>query len=162
MKFLFDMRTLLIALWIGAALFFSFAVAPAAFAALPSRELAGAVVNRTLAVVNYSGIVVGLILLASSFIKTLARPVGKEWIEKIALLALVAACAVGHFVIAAKLHELRAEIGRPIEELSETDVLRVAFGSWHVYSVWALLAAMIAAVISFFLIARRARNADYR
>lgn len=162
MKLLFDLRTLLIALWLGAALFFSFAVAPSAFAALPSRELAGAIVNRTLAIVNYSGIIVGLILLASSFIKTLERPVGREWTEKVVLFTLVAACAIGQFVIAAKLHELRASIGRPIEELSETDALRVAFGSWHVYSVWTLMTAIIAAVVGFFLIARRARNANYR
>lgn len=162
MKLLFDLRTLLIALWLGAAVFFSFAVAPGAFAALPSREAAGAVVNRTLAVVNYSGIVIGLILLASSFIKVWERPIRKVWAEKIALSALLAACAVGQFVIGAKLRELRASIGRPIDELSANDALRVAFNDWHVYSVWALGAGMIAAIVSFFLIARRARNVNFR
>lgn len=162
MKLLFDLRTLLIASWLGAAVFFSFAVAPGAFAALPSRELAGAVVNRTLAIVNYSGIIVASILLASSFIKFRESRLRKRWAEKIALFALVAACAVGQFIIAAKLGELREKIGRPIDELSADDSLRIAFGNWHVYSVWALGAAIIAAAVSFFLIVRSARNADYR
>jgi hypothetical protein len=46
MNFIKDIRALLIALWLGAACFFSFAVAPSAFGVLPSRELAGSVVSR--------------------------------------------------------------------------------------------------------------------
>jgi hypothetical protein len=48
MNLLSDIRILLLGLWLGAACFFSFAVAPSAFGVLPSRELAGLVVNRTL------------------------------------------------------------------------------------------------------------------
>ena len=47
MKFLTDIRLLLSSIWLGAALFF-IAVAQSAFAVLAERELAGAVVNRTL------------------------------------------------------------------------------------------------------------------
>lgn len=69
MNFFSDIRRLLLILWLGGACFFSFAVAPSAFAVLPSREIAGAIVSRSLSIVNYSGLVVGLILLATSFIK---------------------------------------------------------------------------------------------
>jgi hypothetical protein len=65
MNWLSDIRLLLLCLWLGAACFFSFAVAPSAFGVLPSRELAGLVVNRTLRIVNYSGFVIGLVLLLS-------------------------------------------------------------------------------------------------
>ena len=41
MKFLSDVRLLLLGLWLGAAVYF-IAVAQSAFAVLPSRELAGA------------------------------------------------------------------------------------------------------------------------
>ncbi len=67
MKFLSDFRLLLVGLWLGAACFF-IAVAQSAFAVLESREMAGLVVNRTLAIINYSGLIIGVILLVSSFI----------------------------------------------------------------------------------------------
>jgi hypothetical protein len=82
MALIADLRTFLIALWLGAAVFFTAAVAQSAFAVLPSRELAGAMVNRTLAILNYGGIVVGLILLASSIIKTEKVNRLKLWIEQ--------------------------------------------------------------------------------
>src|SRR5438067_2233687 len=47
-----DVRLLLIAIWLGAAVGFSFAVAPSAFVVLPTHELAGNLVTRTLGIVN--------------------------------------------------------------------------------------------------------------
>ncbi|MDQ3802031.1 MAG: DUF4149 domain-containing protein, partial [Acidobacteriota bacterium] len=94
-----DLRTFLLALWLGAAVFFAAAVAQSAFAVLPSRELAGAIVNRTLAILNYGGMIIGLILLASSIVnqEKVARP--KLRIEQGLLLFLTPACAFGQFVI---------------------------------------------------------------
>jgi len=152
MKWFANLRTLLIAMWLGAALFFSFAVAPSAFAILSSREAAGAVVSRTLAIVNYSGLIVGLILLASSFI--LSRRDILIWAERISLAVLAIACAVGQFVIGARLHNLREQTGRPIEELAIDAPLRVEFNNLHAISVWVLIIGMIAALVSYFLIAR--------
>lgn len=162
MKLTADLRTLLLALWLGAALFFSFAVAQSAFAVLPSRELAGNVVNRTLAIVNYSGFVIGLILLLSSFVSRSAVSRAKLLIEQILLFWLTAACAVGQFVIGAQLHSLRQQIGRPIDEIAADDPLRVTFNDLHVYSVIILMTAMLAALITFFLFASRARNSEYQ
>lgn len=158
MRLLSDFRILLLGLWLGAACFLSFAVAPSAFAVLPSRESAGAIVNQTLAIVNYSGIVIGLILLASSYIPKNNFNRVWLWIERILLLVTTAACAFGQFVIGAKLQNLRAVIGRPLEEIALDDPLRIAFNDLHGQSVTILSAAMIAALIAFFLIARRARN----
>lgn len=161
MNLVADLRTLMLALWLGAALFFSFAVAPSAFAVLPSRELAGTLVNRTLAIVNYSGLIIGLFLLASSFIRQNTNP-AKLRIERALLLLLSAACGTGQFVFGARMRELRQQIGRPIDELAADDPLRVAFNSLHGYSVIILCAAMIAAIMAFFLLAMRARNNEYR
>ena len=124
-----DARLLLIAVWLGAAVFFSFVVAPSAFAVLPARELAGGVVNRTLAVLNVAGFVISLLLLATTF--------------------------AGQWVIGARLRALRAAMGRPIDELAANDPLRVAFNNLHGYSVGALTVGMIAAVVALLLIARR-------
>ncbi len=161
MSLLLDFRILLLGLWLGAACFFSFAVAPGAFGVLPSRELAGLVVNRTLAIVNYSGIFIGLILLASSYVRRGKINRLNFWLEQGLLFLLTAACAFGQFVIAAQLSDLRGQIGRPIDEVPMDDSLRVAFNDLHGYSVTILMTAMIAAVIAFFLIIRRARNTIY-
>ncbi|MGI8494171.1 MAG: DUF4149 domain-containing protein [Pyrinomonadaceae bacterium] len=158
MNLLFDIRILLLGLWLGAACFFSFAVAPGVFAVLPSRELAGSVVNRTLAIINYSGMFIGLILLASSYVSRQNINRIRLWLEQGTLLFFAAACAFGQFVIAARLHDLRASIGRPIDEVALDDPLRVAFDNLHAYSVTILSVAMITALVAFFLLVRRARN----
>lgn len=162
MKLLSDIRILLLSLWLGAACFFSFAVAPSAFGVLPSRELAGSVVNRTLAIINYSGFIIGLILLVSSYVSRQNANRVKLWLEQGLLLLLTAACAFGQFVIAAGLSDLRGQIGQPIDEVMVDDPLRAAFNDLHGYSVAVLMTAMIAAVAAFFLLVRRAKSLENR
>lgn len=157
MKFLSNVRLLLIALWLGAACFFV-AVAQSAFAVVPSRELAGSIVSRTLMILNLSGLVFGLILLFTSFIKQPEINRFRVWAERFLLLILVAACAVGQFVIALWLSFIRSQIGRPIEEVAVDDPLRIQFNTLHDYSVWVLLAGMIAALLAFFLTAQKSEK----
>lgn len=154
MKFLSDIRLLLLGLWLGAAGFFIF-VAQSSFAVLPSRELAGSVVNRTLAGVNYSGLGIAVILILTSLI--IAKNANRLWlwIERFLLLIMAAACAVGQFVIGLWLAFVRAQIGRPIDELAVDDPLRIQFNNLHEYSTWALFAAMVAALLAFFIISNR-------
>ena len=154
MKFVSDIRLLLIGLWLGAAVFF-IAVAQSSFAVLPQRELAGAVVGRTLSVLNYSGLAIGLILLLSSWI--VRREVSRFWIwvERFLLLVLVAACAVGQFVIGLWLAMVKAQIGKPIDEVAADDPLRIQFDNLHEWSVWVLFAGMAAALLVFFIVTNR-------
>lgn len=157
MKFLSNVRLLLIALWLGAACFFV-AVAQSAFAVLPSREIAGSIVSRTLMILNLSGLVLGAILLLTSFVKQPEINRFRVWAERFLLLILVAACAVGQFVIALWLSFIRSQIGRPIEEVAVDDPLRIQFNTLHDYSVWVLLGGMIAALLAFFLIAQKSEK----
>ena len=55
---------------------------------------------------------------------------------------------------------LRATAGRPIEELAEDDALRIQFNQLHEYSVYVLMAGMIAAALAYFLLAYRSRNTE--
>lgn len=155
MKFLSNIRLLLLGLWLGAAVFFSFAVAPGAFAVLPSRELAGAIVSRSLMIINLSGLVIGLILLATSFAGAGAANRFALWTERITLLLLTASCAIGQFVIALWLRFVKAEMGKPIDEFAADDPLRLKFNNLHEYSVWVLIVGMIAAIIAFLIISGR-------
>ncbi len=158
MKFITNSRALLIGLWLGAACFFSFAVAPSAFGVLPTRELAGSIVSRTLMIVNFSGIVIGLLLILTTLVKRLDLTSFWLWTERFLLLIVVAACAVGQFVIATWLAFLRAQIGKPIDEIALEDPLRIQFNALHQYSVWALVTAMIAGLIVFFIISGKSFN----
>ena len=154
MKFLTDIRLLLIGLWLGAACFF-IAVAQSAFAVLPAREMAGAVVNRTLSVLNYSGLAIAIILILTSLIAIKDANRISVWAERILLFLISAACAVGQFVIGLMLLSVRAQMGRPVDEVAADDPLRLQFNNLHEYSVWVLMAAMGAALIAFFIVANR-------
>lgn len=154
MKFFSDIRLLLLAVWFGAAVFF-IGVAQSAFAVLPSRELAGAIVNRNLAILNFGGMAIMVLLIMSSFFGTANLTKFWLWIERFLLLLIAAACAVGQFVIGFWLASIRAQVGRPIDELALDDPLRIQFNALHEYSVWVLFAGMTAAFIAFFIISNR-------
>lgn len=154
MKFLSDLRLLLLGSWLGAACFF-IVVAQSAFAVLPARDLAGAVVGRTLAILNYSGIGIALLLLITSMIVAVGTRKVLIWAERFLLLVLAGACAVAQFVIAWWILGIRTQMGRPIDEVPADDPLRIQFNTLHEYSSWALIAAMVAALLAFFIIANR-------
>lgn len=160
MKFVSDIRLLLLGLWLGAAVFF-IAVAQSSFAVLPTRELAGAVVGRTLSVLNYAGLAISVVLILSSFI--VRRTANRFWLwtERVLLILIAAACAAGQFVIGLMLASVRGQMGgRPIDEIAADDPLRVQFNNLHEASVWVLMAAMAAALIAFFIIANRKTAAE--
>jgi len=154
MKIFSDIRLLILAIWLGAAIFFIF-VAQGAFAFLPQRELAGGVVNRSLAMLNYGGIGAAVLLLATSLIGT-ARIGGLSlWIERVLILVLGVSCAIGQYLVGFWLASVRTQIGRPIDEVALDDPLRIQFNTLHMWSQWILFAGMIAALIVFFVISRR-------
>ena len=153
-----DVRLLLIALWLGAAVYFSFAVAPSAFAVLPARELAGALVTRTLSIVNVGGFIISLLLVASLRLEKSVTSRRALIAEAVSLAVIATVTAVGQWVIAARLLALRAQMGRPIDEIAVDHPLRVEFNGLHGYSVMALGVGMIAGVVTLLLIARRGRQ----
>jgi hypothetical protein len=147
-------------MWFGAALFFSAVVAPAAFGVLRSyglpnaSELAGAIVTRSLSIVNVAGFVVALLLLVTLFIRRGAVGRASFIVEALCLVLIALATGVGHWVIAARMRALRVAMVLPIDQIAADDSRRVAFNSLHGYSVNALGLAMIAALVAFVLMAR--------
>lgn len=155
MKFFSDIRLLLLGIWLGAACFF-IAVAQGAFAVFQQQpEYAGAIVNRTLMFLNYGGMGIAAFLLLTSLVGVANISRLSIWAERVLLLIIAAACAVGQFVIGLWLSMIRSQMDKPIGELAEDDPLRVSFNAVHEYSVWVLFAAMAAALIAFFIIANR-------
>ncbi len=131
----------LLAAWIGAAALVAATVAPAAFAVLPTRALAGALVGRVLPVIFVSGIVASA---AAAFLGWNAAP---SFSRPRLVLPLVAAlaCAVAQFGVAPRIATLRAEMGPSIEALPTDDPRRAQFGRLHGLSVAIMGVGMLAA-----------------
>ena len=143
-----------LALWLGAAALLSVSVAPALFAVLPSRTLAGAVVGRILPPLFFAGMTVGLLVLALQVVQ------GRGWSwggREISGIVIIVACAIAQLGVAPRIARLREEIG--IEELAVDDARRVAFGRLHGLSVACLGLAMLAAIVAA-IIAARTASAD--
>jgi hypothetical protein len=150
---------LLLAAWLGASLLFAAVVAPAAFAVLPSRSLAGALVGRVLPVLFLAGIAMALLALM------LDRA---DWgrlfgVRRAALAAVAVACAVAQFAVAPRIERVRRQIDGPIERLPPGDARRVAFGRLHAISVGWLGFAMLSATTVLVLVslAPRARAVPF-
>lgn len=132
--------------WLGAVILFVAVVAPAAFASLPTRSLAGALVGAVLPPVFYSGVVVGLGCALASLVAHRGRSVTAGTVGG---LLIAVSCAAAQFVVAPRIDRARAAIAGPVESIPASDVRRVRFGRLHAASVlWLGVAAIGAAVVA--------------
>ncbi len=145
----------LLLLWLGGAVLFAAAVAPALFAVLPTRTLAGAVVGRVLPVIFYSGMLIGIVVVVLDLL-------GRDgWSWRGAApggVVMTAASAIAQLLIGPRIERLRADIGGVLESLAADDPRRAAFGRPHGMSVAWMGLAMLAAAMAAFLIARELRK----
>ncbi|HEY2846222.1 MAG TPA: DUF4149 domain-containing protein [Pyrinomonadaceae bacterium] len=158
MKFLSDIRLLLTGLWLGASVFFV-GVAQAAFAVLPQKELAGSVVGRSLSIIDYAGIAIAAIMIVTSILGSARVNKFWLWIERFLWLVVGAACAVEEFVLGTWMSSIRSQMSGPIDDVAADNPLKLQFDQLHQYSEWVFMGAMIAALITFFIIANRAFGA---
>ena len=154
MSFLSSIRLLILSIWLGGSVFFV-AAAQAAFAVLADRELAGAVVGRNLSIMNYAGMAIALILILTSALGASTVRTVWLWVERVLLLLLGLACVAGQFVIGYWISSVRSQISGPVTDLAAEDPMRVQFNLLHQYSEWVFMAAMIAALAAFLVIANR-------
>jgi hypothetical protein len=121
--------------WLGGVIFFAAVLAPTVFSVLPTRHLAGNVVNRSLHVLHWMGIVSGLVFLASSMIYS--RYTGGSAhlfaARHILLFLMLLLTSVSQFGISPKMARLRSSMG-DIDSVPESDPQRIRFNSLHVWS----------------------------
>jgi hypothetical protein len=137
----------LLAAWLGATIIVSAVVAPAAFAVLPSRTLAGALVGRVLPPLFWCGVAVGL---AAAIIARRAH----RRSAFAAALVIVLASVVAQGVVAPRIENVRESARGPIDALARDDARRIAFGRLHGVSVALLGLAGVAASVTLLLTAR--------
>lgn len=140
-----------LALWLGGAVLFAAAVAPAAFAVLPTRTLAGELVGRVLPIVFYAGMLAGVLVIV------LERIHAEEWRWSAGAVGggvAAVACAAAQFIVGSRIEQVRSRIAGPVDALPPGDPLRVAFGRLHGISVALLGVAMLAAAVALVTVAR--------
>jgi len=129
----------LLAAWLGAALLTATVVAPAAFAVLPSRSLAGALVGRVLPVLFISGSLVAAIAFWTS------RALRRHAIARVTALVWIASMLFAQFVITPRIQSIRTSVGA-IDSIPADDPVRVRFGRLHGVSVLLLGVGMVGAL----------------
>lgn len=146
-------RLAILGLWLGAMAFFSFVVAPAAFAVLRQQQLAGALVSRTLGVLEITGVIIGALLIVI-LIFSRERDGKAAFYELIALALMTASMLVSHFFVSRRMNELRASLGE-IALLAANDPARLEFDRLHQYSVWLMGFDILGAIALIVYLARR-------
>lgn len=122
-------------LWIGGIVYFGAVVAPTVFTVLPTHELAGRVVSRSLAILHWMGIVCGLVFLFTSIAYSrlsagTAQPLGARHILIVLMILLT---LVSQFAISAKMNSMRLQLGA-IDQVSPADPARMEFNRLHQWS----------------------------
>ena len=158
-SFIRQLRLLLLGLWLGAAVFFGMAVAPALFNVLRSaglvnaNELAGQVVTRLLGFINRGGIEIALFLLITAFFVNRNRSRLAQVVEVISIAIMAIMTGVSNWIISARMIQLRASMGT-IDQVSPADPRRIEFDALHRYSVMVMGVALVAGLIAFFFASR--------
>src|SRR5215475_13477445 len=149
-------ETLLLAVWLGSMIFFSFAVAPSAFAVLPSRHLAGQVVNSLISKLELMGLVVGPILILLYIASWKAcRLLPMTRVVRIFLaIVMTASAVISRIWLSPAFRDLRQAMIDDIDQVAPTDPLRVQFDNLHQYSVASMSVAVFAGIVLLFLTTR--------
>jgi len=114
MSFLRFLMLLSLAAWLGGIFYFALVVAPAAFSVLPTRNLAGLLVTRSLTALHGVGLVAGLTFLAASltyfyFTTGSSHALALRHVLVVVMLALTLSA---QFMVMPRMAALRAEMGR--------------------------------------------------
>jgi hypothetical protein len=121
--------------WVGGLVFFAFVLAPTVFAVLPTRQLAGNVVSRSLGLLHWMALCCGIVFAITSMIYSRVMNGALEpfALRNMLVYVMIILTLVGMFGIAGRMTVLREQMG-VIDELSHDDPLRLEFNRLHVWS----------------------------
>jgi Domain of unknown function (DUF4149) len=143
--------------WLGGLIFLAFVEAPAVFSPglLPTRQMAGSVVGRSLDVLHSMAIVSGIVFLISSMIYNRltvgnARPLAARHVLIALMLVLT---VISQFAISPKMRAIRAEVG-VIDAVPLDNPLRVEFNRLHVWSEKIEQAVLLLGLAALYFTAR--------
>jgi Domain of unknown function (DUF4149) len=127
--------SLALVVWIGGIIFFGAVVAPTVFSVLPTHDLAGNVVTRSLSMLHIIGTVCGVVYIAASLLDSfmLRGSLHAFAPRHLAIVAMIALTMASQYGVAALMKRLRQDIG-VIDNISVDDPRRVEFNRLHHWS----------------------------
>jgi uncharacterized membrane protein len=144
--------------WVGGIIFFAFVLAPTVFhpGILPSRQLAGAVVSRSLGILHWMGIVCGVVFLATSVIDSQVVTGVPALLSARNLLvcAMILLTLISMFAIATRMLDLRNQMVF-IDNVPHDDARRIEFNRLHVWSTRLESTVLLLGLAVIFLTSRR-------
>ena len=144
--------------WVGGIAFFAFVLAPTVFhpGILPSRQLAGAVVSRSLGILHWIGLGSGIVFLVTSMIDSqVANGVPNPFsVRNLLVCAMIVLTLISMFAISTRMLDLRNQMVF-IDDVPHDDARRVEFNRLHVWSTRLESAVLLLGLAVIFLTARR-------
>ena len=142
--------------WVGGLIFFSFVLAPTVFAVLPTRQLAGGVVSRSLGIMHWMAITCGVVFAVTSMIdsRIVNGVAGPFALRNLLIYAMIILTLVGMFGIAPRMLALREQMN-PIDAVPHDDARRVEFNRLHHWSTRVEGSVLVLGLALLYLTARR-------
>jgi len=160
MSFLRFLMVLSLVVWLGGVIFLAFVEAPTVFSPglLPTRNMAGSIVGRSLDLLHYMAIVSGVVFLIASMLYNLmssgtTRPLAARHLLIVLMLLLT---VISQFAISPKMHTLRAEVG-VIDNLPLDNPQRREFDRLHVWSEKFEEAVLLLGLVTIYVTAQALR-----
>ncbi len=135
MSFLRFLMFLSLIVWIGGLIFFP-VVAQTAFSVLPTRNLAGMIVGRSLAILHWMAIASGVIFLISSLIynRLTTGSMHAFGARHILICLMLLLTLISQFGIIPRMNALKASMPGEIDTVSLDNPARMQFDALHVWS----------------------------
>lgn len=145
-------------LWIGGIVFFGAVVAPTVFTVLPTHELAGRVVARSLAILHWMGIVSGFVFLLTSmaYSRLAAGTAQPLAVRHVLIVVMILLTLVSQLAISARMNVMRVQLGS-IDQFAPTDPLRMEFNRLHQWSTHVEMTVLALGIVVIYLTAARFR-----
>ena len=144
--------------WVGGLIFFAFVLAPTVFhpGILPARQYAGNVVNRSLGIMHWMGLVCGIVFAATSMIEArvvdgAAHPFA---LRNLLIYAMIILTLIALFGIASRMAVLRNDMGF-IDNVPHDDPRRVEFNRLHEWSTHVEGAVILLGLVLVYVTGRR-------
>ncbi len=150
------LNQVLLLLWAGAALGFGLFTAPVLFRELPSRDVAGRIAGLIIERLDWAAwiafAIAGLSWAGRWIAEVKEDLIGPIRLWSAGLLVALLMCLASTFIVTPKVHEIRARIKTPIENLAPDHADRVAYNKAHglsrnLFFLRILLAVSLAATV---------------
>jgi len=141
--------------WVGAGLFATLVVAPAAFRQLPTPDLAGAVVGYTLTRLHLMGIVAGVVFILAAVALGGTANATRPAVLLVAL--MIALTAASQFGVTPRMEGLRQQMAAAHGSIAATpreDSARQSFGRLHGVSASLEVATLVIGLTALLLTVR--------